>query len=127
MLIVLDTHAVVWWTLEPARLGRSAAREIAQADRIGVPAIALWETAVLVRKGKLKLDISVDEWAEQLLAIPRVECLPINDRIALKADSLEMHPDPADRFVVATAMEHRARLLTKDAALRKLRVVDSVW
>lgn len=126
-MVVLDTHAVIWWTLEPARLGRAATDEIAQAERLGVPSIALWETSVLVRKGKLQLDMSVSEWADHLLSIPRVECLPINDRIALNADSLHMHQDPADRFIVATALEHRARLITKDAALRRLKLVETVW
>jgi len=127
MLIVLDTHAVVWWTLEPARLGRAAAREIAQAERIGVPAIDFWEVAVLVRKGRLELDVSVADWADRVLAIPKVECLALDDRVALRADALSMHGDPADRFIVATALEHRARLITKDAAVRRLKVVETVW
>ncbi len=127
MLVVLDTHAVLWWTLDPARLGRAATREIAQAERVGVPAIAFWETAVLVRKGKLRLDIAVADWADRLLAIPRVEALPIDDRIALKADTLHMHADPADRFIVATALQHRARLITKDVAIRGTKLVETVW
>jgi len=127
MLIVLDTHAVVWWTLEPARLGRAAAREIAQAERIGVPAIDFWEVAVLVRKGRLELDVSVADWADRVLAIPKVERLALDDRVALRADALSMHGDPADLFIVATALDHRARLITKDAAVRRLKVVETVW
>ena len=94
---------------------------------MGVSAISFWETAVLTRKGKLRLDIPVDDWADRLLAIPRVECLPIDDRIAVKADTLQMHADPADRFIVATALEHRARLITKDMAIRRVKLVDTVW
>ncbi|HSS37976.1 MAG TPA: type II toxin-antitoxin system VapC family toxin [Polyangia bacterium] len=127
MLVILDTHAVLWWTLDPPRLGRAGTREIAQAERVGVSAISFWETAVLTRKGKLRLDIPVDDWADRLLAIPRVECLPIDDRIAVKADTLQMHADPADRFIVATALEHRARLITKDVAIRRSKLVDTVW
>ncbi|HVV17609.1 MAG TPA: type II toxin-antitoxin system VapC family toxin [Polyangia bacterium] len=127
MLVILDTHAVLWWTLEPPRLGRAGTRAIAQAERVGVPAIAFWETAVLVRKGKLRLDIPVDDWADRLLAIPRVECLPIDERISLTADTLQMHADPADRFIVATALERRGRLITKDGAIRRMKLVDTVW
>jgi len=127
MLIVLDTHTAVWWTLEPTRLGRAGNREIGQAERIGVPAISFWEVAVLVRKGRLQLDVPVAEWTDQILAIPKVECLAINERIALRAEELAMHGDPADRFIVATAIEHRARLVTKDAALRRLKVVETLW
>lgn len=127
MQTVLDTHAAIWWTLDPDRLGRAAAREIARAERIGISAISFWEVAVLVRKRKLRLEIPVDECATTVLAIPRVECLPLDDRIALKAESLPMHRDAADRFIVATALEHRARLLTKDGALRRLKLVETAW
>jgi PIN domain nuclease of toxin-antitoxin system len=127
MLLVLDTHAALWWTLEPARLGRAAAREVGQAERIGVPAITFWEVAVLVRKRRLQLDLPVAEWTDHILAIPKVECLVIDERIALRAEQLSMHGDPADRFIVATAIEHRARLVTKDADIRQLKLVETVW
>ncbi len=127
MLLVLDTHAVLWWTLDPPRLGKLAARALEEAERVGIPTIALWETSVLVRKRKVRLDLPLTEWAERLLAIPRVEALPLDAGIALRADGLDMHGDPADRFIVATAMEHRARLATKDALLRGLKIVETVW
>jgi PIN domain nuclease of toxin-antitoxin system len=127
VLAVLDTHAVLWWTLEPTRLGRGAHQAIADADRIGVPTIAFWETALLVRRGKLTLQLAVAEWADRVLAIPRVEALPLTAAIALRADALAMHADPADRFIVATAIEESARLVTKDRMLRKLKVVKTVW
>lgn len=127
VLIVLDTHTAIWWTLDPDRIGRAATREIARAERIGISAITFWETAVLVRRGRVRFDVPLHDWAETLLAIPRVESLPLDDRIALRADGLQMHRDPADRFIVATALEHRARLVTKDGALRRLKLVETVW
>lgn len=127
MLLILDTHAVLWWTLDSHRLGKQAARALAEAERVGIPAIALWEVSVLVRKRKVHLDLPLAEWAERVLAIPRVEALPLDAAVALRADGLEMHGDPADRFIVATALEHRARLATKDALLRKLTFLETVW
>ena len=127
MMVVLDTHAVLWWTLEPTRLGRSAARALAEAERIGIPTIVFCETALLVRKGRVQLDLSVSDWAERLLAIPRVQPLPLDVNAALRADSLSMHADPADRFIVATALEHRSRLVTKDGLLRNLKIVETIW
>ncbi|HVZ88981.1 MAG TPA: type II toxin-antitoxin system VapC family toxin [Polyangia bacterium] len=127
MLLILDTHAVLWWTLDSHRLGKQAARALAEAERVGIPAIALWEVSVLVRKRKVHLDLPLAEWAERVLAIPRVEALPLDAAVALRADGLEMHGDPADRFIVAIALEHRARLATKDALLRKLTFLETVW
>jgi PIN domain nuclease of toxin-antitoxin system len=126
-LLVLDTHAVVWWSLLPRHLGRRASRVIDEADQLGVPAIVFWEVSLLVRKGKLSLGRPVAEWASLLCSIPRVEPLPLTAAIALRADLLDMHPDPADRFIVATALEHGARLLTKDRLLRGLPFLETLW
>lgn len=126
-MLVVDTHAVVWWTLSPKLLSPRAARELADADVVGVPAIVLWEVALLARKGRLELDLPVAEWAERLLAIPRVRSLPLTATVALAAEALDMHADPADRFIVAAAREHGASLLTKDRLLRRLKVVRTIW
>ena len=86
-----------------------------------------WEVSLLVRKRKLDLGMPVSEWADKIQAIPRVTALPLTPDIALLADSLNMHPDPADRFVVATALHHGVALVTKDKLLRRLRMVKTVW
>src|SRR6266536_2258395 len=119
-MLVLDTHAALWWTLEPVRLGRKVAARIAREDRLGIPTIVFWETSLLVRKGKLQIEMGAAEWARKLCTIPRILPLPLTMEIALLADTLAMHPDPTDRFVVATAMVHGAPLATKDALLREL-------
>lgn len=126
-MVVLDTHVVVWWTTEPARLSARAAAAIASADAIGIPAIVFWETALLVRKKRLQLDIPVAEWAETVQLIPRVQALPLTAEVALTADVLEMHADPADRFIVATARIAGARLVTKDTSIRRQRTIKTVW
>ena len=126
-MLVLDTHAALWWTLEPARLGRTVAARLAREDRVGIPTIVFWETSLLVRKRKLQLGMAAAEWAREVCAIPRVMALPLTMEIALLADTLAMHPDPTDRFIVATAMVHDSPLGTKDALLRELRVVQTVW
>jgi PIN domain nuclease of toxin-antitoxin system len=81
----------------------------------------------LVRKGKLDLGMPDQKWAAKIQAVPRVEALPMTADIAMLADSLNMHPDPADRFVVATAICHGAPIVTKDRLLRQLRIVKTIW
>jgi PIN domain nuclease of toxin-antitoxin system len=126
-VLVLDTHAALWWTLEPDRLGRKVSAHLARADAIGIPTIVFWEVALLVRKGRLELDMEAAEWARKISMIPRVTTLPLSTEIALLADALDMHPDPADRFIVATAVTHHASLATKDTLLRQLRFLRTVW
>ncbi len=126
-MVVVDTHAAVWWAGESKRLGSGARRCLAEADCVGVPVIVFWEVSLLVRRKKLALGMSVREWANALCSIPRVEEIPLDMEIALRADALEMHPDPADRFIVASALVRDARLITKDRKIRSLRFVECAW
>ena len=126
-MVVLDTHAVVWWAGDPGRLSARATAAIAKADRLGVPAIVFWETALLIRKGRLDVGMSVRECTEKIQLIPRISPLLLTPEIAVLADTLRMHADPADRFVVATAIHHRVPLVTKDKLLRPLKIVKTLW
>lgn len=126
-MVVLDTHAVVWWAGDPGRLSAKAAAAIDKAERVGLPTIVFWETALLVRKGRLDLGMSAQEWMEKIQLIPRIAPLPLTSEVAVLADSLSMHADPVDRFVVATAIHHRFPLITKDKLLRRLKIVKTVW
>ena len=87
---------------------------IQAADIILIPAIAFWEIALLVRKKRLALSTNQDiaEWAATVMTIPRIREAPLSSVIAIRADGLEMHDDPADRFIVATALQHKTPLIT---------------
>jgi PIN domain nuclease of toxin-antitoxin system len=127
-VIVLDTHAWLFSASEPSRLGRRAAAALRRAPRIGVPAIAVWELGMLVDKKRVVLDRGVDAWAEAALAQPRVELLPLTPAIALRAASFGLlHGDPADRLILATALVHGGRLVTRDEKHTAAGVVDVLW
>ena len=128
-MITLDTHAAVWWTQSPEHLSTPAAEAIRGADRILIPAIVFWEVSLLVRRERLRLNDGqpVGAWARQVLAIPRVEEVPLTAGVALAADAAEMHPDPADRFIATTAHQLDAPLVTKDRLLRDLPWLATTW
>ena len=128
-MIVLDTHAWVWWQTKPEKLGRAATRAITKAERIGVPAICAWEVAMKAELGKLRFDRPYDVWIDAALADDsRVELLHLSPRISVAATRLSWaHRDPADRFVVATARVHEASLITADETIHDARLVKCVW
>lgn len=126
-MVVLDTHAAVWWSTQPKLLSARAAAAIAAADRLSIPSIVFWEVALLVRKRRLVLSVPVRKWADELRSIPRVTETALTTDTALAADGLSMHADPADRFIVASALELGAPLVTKDGLLRRLKFVRTVW
>ncbi|MDI7267202.1 MAG: type II toxin-antitoxin system VapC family toxin [Myxococcota bacterium] len=128
-MIVLDTHAWVWWAADDAALSAGARSAIRSARGLGVCTISLWEVAMLVARGRLRFDRDVLAWLEQALALPRVELLPVTPEIAVVATRLApgFPEDPADRIIAATALCHRAPLVTKDAQLRRHRELGTCW
>ncbi len=124
-LLLLDTHALVWSVEERPRLGSAAKRAIniaARLNQIAVSAISPWEVALLVSKGRLNLSTDVMVWVREALAKPGVNLLPLEPEIAVASTRLpfEMHADPADRIIVATARHLGATLATADKALLDL-------
>lgn len=119
-MIVLDTHVLVWADSDDRKLGRKARAIIDQLWTIGkvaVPAIAFWEVGLLQARRRLQLPTSVREWRDAVLAAGAIE-LPLDGAVAVRALDLSgLHDDPADRFIVATALVHGATLMTADERL----------
>ncbi|MGL6278724.1 MAG: type II toxin-antitoxin system VapC family toxin [Gaiella sp.] len=127
-LIVLDTHAWLWWQIGSGELSKPAAAEIGRADEIGVSAMTCWELTMLERRGKIRFERGASAWVRQALADDRTTLLPITDRIAVRAGQL--HPaiaEPADALIFATAVEHRAPLVTRDRLLRQHDPSRTIW
>ena len=83
-MIVLDTHAWLWWVSDPSRLSRAAHRRIRAATQIGISAISCLEVATAVTKGRITLDRAVLDWLEQALSLPKLELIPLTPLIAVK-------------------------------------------
>ena len=115
-MILLDTQVLLWSRFGDARFGRRARRQIERALRAGniaVSAISFWEVAMLHDKGRLTLLRSVASWRQALLDEGLVE-IPMDGEIGIRAATLtDFHADPADRLIVATALEGH-RLVTSD-------------
>ena|SRR5438105_1646540 len=127
-VIVLDTHAWLWWVGDIRRLGRNAARSIERADRIGIAAVSCFEVAAAVAKGRVSLDRAPLDWLQQALALPKIELLALTPAIAVKATQLgSFHGDPADRLIVATTLVESAVLATKDRRLQRCGAIETVW
>lgn len=132
-MIVLDTHALVWWISEPKRVGAKARKliESAVAGRspMFVSSISIWEVAMLVAARRIELTFEVNAWIAHVEALPFLSFVPVDNRIAARAVQLAnfAHKDPADRIIVATALGLGATLLTVDKQLRACAAVATAW
>ena len=116
-MILLDTHVWVRWVDPEANpLSPGIIDCIETAKELAVSAVTCWEVAWLTRRGRLQLALSLPDWLDQALQGSNVVCIPVDQKIAVRAASLpEHHRDPVDRFIIATAIEQQARLISLDS------------
>ena len=119
-MIVLDTHTLLWMDRDDVALGRQSRVLIEQAwatSSVAVSAISFWESALLAQHGRIELPLAIETWRMDLLRAG-IQEIVLDGQIALLACSLDYTPcDPADRFIIASALYHGALLLTADSQI----------
>ena len=127
MRLLLDTHVWIWYLIGSSSLA-SEIRSAIEADEneVFLSPISVWETLVLAAKGRLELQPDPTMWVRSALErFPVIEA-PLNHEIAVISRTIALpHPDPADRFLAATAQVYKARLVTYDLRLVNSRAVDT--
>ena len=131
VLILLDTHVVVWLAFETVRISRPAQAAIddaRQAERgLAISDFTLFELSSLFRKRRFSLITSPESFLAEVER--RFVILPITANVTLQAFALPAsYPkDPADRIIGATALVEGLTLVTADAQIRKSRAVPTIW
>lgn len=131
-MILLDTHALVWWLSDPDKLSQEARKVIDEArvqEAVYVSSISVWEIALLVERGRLKLDRSPRQWLSQAQSLPYLSFLPVTNAVALESVYLPepFHSDPADRLIAATARLYEYRLISRDRRILDYPEVEALW
>lgn len=132
-MIVLDTHALIWWVNSDKQLSQTARKaiekELAGDGQLMISSITAWEIAMLVVKGRLTLTMDIDDWLETVASIEGVAFVSVDVDLAVQSVRLpgEFHSDPADRLIVSLARHFSAPLVTADAKIRAYRHVLTIW
>lgn len=116
-MLLLDTHVLVWLDEGSSRLGETALQIINESltsGQLGVATISFWEIAMLIEKQRLVMKTELDVWRSDLLQTGLLE-ISLRGTTAIRAGQLQLfHGDPADRMIVASAIENGATLMTAD-------------
>ena len=129
---VTDTHPLIWYAAnQKAKLSRKALRVFEKAWTnqafIYVPAPVLWEIALLIKAGQIKLPQPFAQWAAALNIQPGFEVALLDAAVLETSLNVRINGDPFDEVIVATALTLDLPLITKDAAITESQLVEVIW
>jgi PIN domain nuclease of toxin-antitoxin system len=125
---LLDTHALLWWLLDDARLSAGARGAIADPNRLVYASVAsVYEIALKAALRRLPIPGPVESWLPGQLLINGIMAFAISSAHEARAGSLPMHHrDPFDRLLIAQAQEESLVLVTADPAFARYDV-ETLW
>ena len=131
-MIVLDTHALLWWLGAAEKLSTAATRALRKvsAERPAiVSAISIFEITTAARRGRLALTLPPEQWLADAARLPELKFEPVTHDIASLAGRFgdELHGDPGDRLIAATALTLALPLLSADTRLRAVSGLRTIW
>ena len=113
--ILVDSCAIIWLATGDRKLSKIARDAMRDAELLCFSSISIWEIARLVKAGDLELPVSPTRLADLLVEQYEMKEFPVNNAISLRASALpEIHKDPADRFIIATALLNDFTVVTGD-------------
>ncbi|MFQ5636601.1 MAG: type II toxin-antitoxin system VapC family toxin [bacterium] len=117
VLVLLDTCALLWWTLDPDRLSEKARQVCDSIHQEGafISSVSVWEIGIKMQKGLLEIGESLSGYVSRLKSLSCVEIIAVDEEIWIQNILIEwQNRDPADRTIVATALIRDLPIMTKD-------------
>jgi PIN domain nuclease of toxin-antitoxin system len=125
--VLIDTSVLIWWMTDVPKLSRLARTVLESNASALVSAVSLWEIGMKVRNRKLDLGVEFVDFVRAVESTAELTVLPVDLPTWLGVVELDWdHGDPADRIIVATALRHRATLVSSDRAIRAF-YAEAVW
>lgn len=117
--LLLDTHVWIWLASGNSILFPSARKAIDQArerEHLLISPISIWEMSMLVERKRIVLAMELADWLQKWIELPGLVTAEFSFQVALLSNRLpgNLHEDPADRILIATAYEENAVLVTAD-------------
>ena len=130
--LLLDTHILIWWQIQPSRLTTAQSRALDFSreigEQLGVASITLWEIAKLVELRRVHFEQDLDVVLRGIEQHPLLRVIRLDAGVARESTRLgeQLRGDPADQLIVATARVHGLRLVTSDERIRRSATVPVI-
>ena len=128
MKLLLDTHVLIYATLQQSNLSNQA-KEIIQdkTNELYLSTASIWEMQIKLQLGKLNLQPSLQQIIEDQCRVNDLRILSISQQHIFNLSQLPFHhKDPFDRLIISQAMTEGFSLLSKDAQITKYQV-NVIW
>ena len=121
-MILLDTHIWLWWLLGDGQLSdreRDSLDNLATNRLIAISWVSVWETEMLERKGRIRLEPNFKIWIREATSPDFITLLPADLEVVIAQRELpeNFHQDPADRLISATSILSGYKLATYDSRI----------
>lgn len=131
-MIILDTNALIRWIDESNKLSKKAKKIIEESKKeksIYISSTSVLEIYMLLKKNRLGLNTLADNWLQRIENLSYVHFVPIDNKVAVLSVNLPdfSHKDPADRIIIATALNLGAKLVTSDKKILNYSKVQAIW
>ena len=114
--ILLDTCALLWLGFGDKKLSLDARQVIEETETVYFSPISLWEIANKRSTGGLTLQLPTRQWFEKLCEWYNLSLLPLSSEVMIRAGELpKRHKDPADRIIIAAALDANLTVVTGDS------------
>jgi PIN domain nuclease of toxin-antitoxin system len=128
MNALLDTCAIIWLANQDERLSAVARQAIDRAWMVHVSPVSAWELGLKIAKGRLALAEPLETWWPRVIETHDLSEFPLYGAEAARSTRLPpIHTDPADRLLIAIAMEHQFTLLTPDPKIAQYPNLQILW
>lgn len=128
---VTDTHPLLFHAAGGGRLGRKAAEHFAACERreaiLYVPAVVIWECALLTRAGRVNLRRSVRSFFDDLFSNPAYQPYELTAEQVLMGEEMRVNRDPFDALICAAARDLELPLVTRDDDIRSSGLLRVIW
>lgn len=128
MRYLIDTHAFIWWAVEPAKLSAKVFGIFESPEsNLFLSIASIWEMQIKIQLQKISLPLPLSELVLMQQQVNNLRILPIELRHIYMLENLPLHHrDPFDRIMIAQSALNNMVFVSRDPEFEKY-PINVLW